>query len=143
MANHYLQFSEIIELEPAEVAWWKSRLDEMWRRRDEDMDYDLPAEFKLEEDPTGTASIWIHADEGGDPEAVGELVREFFKACRPAGVFSLTWASWCSKPRIGEFGGGGLRVTADRIVCMSAGEAVHLLAKLPYDSRSREPATHG
>jgi len=59
--------------------------------------------------------VWFYADECGNVEAVGELVQEFLKKFRPNDCFSLTYATYCSKLRLGEFGGGAIFVTADEV----------------------------
>ena len=43
------------------------------------------------------------------------LVQKFLKRFRPDQWWSLTYAATCSKPRVGEFGGGAVFVTADEI----------------------------
>jgi hypothetical protein len=64
--------------------------------------------------------LWIYADEYGDQERVAHLIRKFLKTFRPNECWSLTWAETCSKPRVGEFGGGALFVTADEIKWQSS-----------------------
>jgi hypothetical protein len=56
--------------------------------------------------------LWLHSGEGGDLEAVAHLVQKFLRQFRPSDGWSLTYATWCSKPRVGDFGGGALFVTA-------------------------------
>ena len=48
----------------------------------------------------------------GDPTHVAWLVRKFLARFRPDECWSLTFATTCSKPRAGEFGGGAVFVTA-------------------------------
>ncbi len=43
------------------------------------------------------------------------LVQKFLKQFAPNDSWSLTWATTCSKPRAGEFGGGAVFVTASDI----------------------------
>lgn len=55
---------------------------------------------------------WISAPDGhGDLDHVAIAVQAFIRKFRPDFVFTLTWAATCSKPRIGEFGGGWLVVS--------------------------------
>jgi len=72
---------------------------------------------------------WFYSDEGNDPYAVGMLVQAFFKKFRAGTkvMFSLTWADYCEKLRVGEFGGGAMVVTEKEIVIRSAYEVVHEL----------------
>lgn len=111
MANNYLAFSEIIDkLTDDEIKWWSRELKEI--QQTEDSEYELchDAEIDIQE-----RLIWFHADEFGDIESVAEIVKKFLKAMRPNEYFMLTWACWCSKPRIGEFDGGAIFVTASEI----------------------------
>jgi hypothetical protein len=48
------------------------------------------------------------------------LVTKFLKEFRPDQCWSLTYATTCSKPRVGEFGGGAVFVTADAISWQNA-----------------------
>ena len=58
--------------------------------------------------------IWGNADN------VAWLVQKFLKKFRPDQCWSLTYATTCSKPRVGEFGGGAVFVTADEIKWQNA-----------------------
>ena len=116
MANNYCQFSEVVTTTTeAELDWWIKKIEE------------LEAFGELEE-PTedqellGMASgyfsiegkdIWVHADESSDVELVVSIVQEFLKENCPDKSWSMECAFTCSKPRIGEFGGGGVLVTAE------------------------------
>ncbi|MGO8748717.1 MAG: hypothetical protein ACLQNE_22330 [Thermoguttaceae bacterium] len=63
----------------------------------------------------GRRHLWIHAGEWGYVNGATHLVRKFLKRFRPDQCWSLTYATNCSKPRVGEFGGGAVFVTADEI----------------------------
>ena len=56
----------------------------------------------------------------GSPERVAHLVQKFLRQFRPKECWSLTYATICSKPRVGEFGGGAVFVTADTKVWKNA-----------------------
>jgi hypothetical protein len=74
--------------------------------------------FDLEnDDPTSWGShLWVYAEEYGELERLTHLVQKFLKRFRPNRSWSLGYACTCSKPRVGEFGGGAVFVTAERIV---------------------------
>ncbi len=59
--------------------------------------------------------LWLYAEEYGVPVAPAWLVHKFLKRFRPDQCWSLTFATTCSKLRVGEFGGGAMFVTADLI----------------------------
>ena len=73
---------------------------------------DFAFDFQDEED---AHSLWLYADTYGNPEHVAWLVHKFLKQFRPDQCWSLTYANTCSKPRVGEFGGGAVFVTATEI----------------------------
>lgn len=57
--------------------------------------------------------LWIYSeDDGGDIDKVGMLVASFLQEFRPNDLWTLTWASTCSRPRVDEFGGGCLFAVA-------------------------------
>lgn len=59
--------------------------------------------------------LWIHSEEHGCVDRVAHLVQKFLREFRPDQCWSLTYAGTCSKPRVGEFGGGAVFVTATDI----------------------------
>lgn len=137
MANHYLLFSEAINnLNKTERAWCVTRLHHLEtvlptfdeEGRDE---HDQPCapddepylsgaqllgfQWQVNEEADGH-SLWLYAEESGDAEHVALFAQEFLTRFRPRGYFTLTWAATCSKPRIGEFSGGAVFVTATEII---------------------------
>jgi hypothetical protein len=59
--------------------------------------------------------MWLYAEEGAELDLVAHLVQKFLRKFRPNDCWSLTYATTCSKPRVGEFGGGAVFVTAAEI----------------------------
>ncbi len=72
-------------------------------------------EYDLQTDDDHGRYAWLHADDCGEPDRVAHLVRKFLKRFRPDQCWSLSYAATCSKPRVGEFGGGAVFVTADKV----------------------------
>ena len=80
--------------------------------------WDLGFEYQFsrnDRDKVWGRHLWLYADESGAVDRVAHLVQKFLKAHRPDESWSLTWAVSCSKPRVGEFGGGAVFVTAEEI----------------------------
>ena len=77
--------------------------------------------------------LWMYSDEWGDLSRVARLVQKFLKQYRPGQCWSLSYATTCSKPRVGEFGGGGIFITADAIIRNDARDFVE----------TQEAAFHG
>ena len=149
MANNYLQFSEeLVGLSEDDAKWAADYLaffeevqgdcdeqdieieehpmaDEFMRRRDiYDLDEDaegLDFHFQFVEiGEQGLMALWFHGDEYGNVEHICLFVQEFLRARRPDGCFHISWSVTCSKPRIGEFGGGAAFVTAEKIEWMNS-----------------------
>jgi hypothetical protein len=120
VANHYLQFSEQLELHnKKEVAWIRRQLDlavpdveREWKRLDEDCN---GFDWEIVEKPRKPSFLWLYAEESGNPPAVARFVQAFLRKFRPAERFTLTYASYCDRLRLGEFGGGAIAVTAGGI----------------------------
>jgi len=77
--------------------------------------------FSVDSDHGGWGRhLWVYAEESGNPDNVVWLVQKFLKKFRPDQCSSLTYSTTCSKPRVGEFGGGAVFVTADEIKWQNA-----------------------
>ena len=136
MADNYLQFSESLDdLTPKEVRWLKDQLAEDettgcptflkdYQERTDDDDTDCGFQYEFREGSDARRYLWICAEEHGDAERVAHLVRKFLQQFHPDQCWSLTYATTCSKPRVGEFGGGAVFVTADAIRWQNAYEFV-------------------
>lgn len=135
MANHYVQFSEAINnLNEAERAWCATRLhhletvipifDEEGKDNNEqscqpeDERYlessQLGFQWKIQSESNGYY-LWFYSEEDGNAEHVALFAQNFLARFRPQQYFTLSWAMTCSKPRIGEFSGGAVFVTATEI----------------------------
>ena len=64
--------------------------------------------------------LWVYAEESGNPDNVAWLVQKFLTRFRPDRCWSITYSTTCSKPRTGEFGGGAIFVTANKIKWQNA-----------------------
>jgi hypothetical protein len=64
--------------------------------------------------------LWLYTEDWGNADNVAWLVQKFLKRFRPDQCWSLTYSTTCSKPRTGEFGGGAIFVTANKITWQNA-----------------------
>jgi len=96
-------------------------------------------EFHADQDtPDGWGRhLWLHAEEGADLERIAHLVQKFLKHFRPDQCWSLTYATTCSKPRAGEFGGGAVFVTADQVEWQNAYDFVEQCRQAFLTEQSR------
>ena len=73
-------------------------------------------EFGIDDTEDGAGRyLCLYSEEHGDLDQVALLVQKFLREFRPADVWTITYATTCSKPRVGAFGGGVGVVTADTI----------------------------
>jgi hypothetical protein len=124
MANNYMQFSEVIgNITDEEAAWITEKLNQV-----EEADLDTPGLDDWQQDIVSIGwlgfswqiegespdrLLWIHhGDESGSVEAIPDFICAFLSKFRPNDYFTLEWATWCSKPRIREFSGGAIFITA-------------------------------
>jgi len=115
MAESYRQFSEMLPLRSEEErAWCSERLEYL---HDSEEEHRAEFEWAFEED-----GLWIYATEYGNVDDVAAFVQDFLAECRPDGCFSLAWADTCSRPWIGEFGGGAIFVTKDGMEYLITGD---------------------
>ncbi len=57
--------------------------------------------------------LWLYAEIHFNSDDVVTFVQRFLQRFRPDAIFKMTWADTCSTPRIGEFGGGWIVVSAN------------------------------
>jgi hypothetical protein len=128
MADNFQLFSEIVPvLKDKEKAWVEQILGDTDKREQmltdagiklDAIDVDDWPGFAWEIDFKG--ELWLYAEEYGNVSHAGEFIRAFLARFRPADCWELTWAETCSKPRVGEFGGGALFITARSVRAISA-----------------------
>lgn len=135
MANYCLTFSEQLEhLTDEERTWLEQQLDEekfeqesvprfLVECSNDDTECGFSYEFLLSK--ASGQHLWLYSEESGNPHHVGILVQKFLQIFRPQECWSLSYACECDRPRIGEFGGGALFVTADKIEERSTGDLIH------------------
>lgn len=144
MADNFLQFSLLVPLKTkAELRWCAKTLAALTRLFDngevdkkrtraigplgrrvinERWEY-LDFQFSIEptrDDAEGICALWIYAEEAGEPEHFAAVLEAFLKKFRPTGILTFSWATTCSKMRVGEFSGGAAVVTGDGTKFMDA-----------------------
>jgi len=128
MANNYTIFSEMLVLKNQDERNWvqnvlfqlQAMFDEEegeypeWMETWKEFGY-LGFDTEMQND-----GLWIYAEESGNVDLVAEFVRAFLHRFYKDGFWKMTWACTCSKPRLGEFDGGAIFVTADSISWMNS-----------------------
>jgi len=102
MANNYTEFSEMIPCKSKEQQDWLMR-ELAEAVKDDDGAMYPPCEFT----PDGK-DVWVYAEDSGDLDVLADVVATFQNVFGVEEPWTLTWAGTCSKPRLGNFGGGGL-----------------------------------
>ena len=124
--NEYLEDAVPAELADTAPDWSGPRL--LRDFGDYDPDYDsLGFQYAFHKDEARDGwgrYLCLYAEEYGNPEHVAHLVQKFLKTFRPDQCWLLTYATTCSKPRAGEFGGGASFVMADEIKWQNVGDFV-------------------
>ncbi len=131
MANNYTHFSQVIsDLTKDESTWLKKRLepvddgdekaiqavmDEMELEDLDGAEYWPGFTYDFEKADT---VFWVYSLDSGDLDHVAAIVHAFLKKFRPDDIWVMNWANFCSKPRIEEFDGGAMAVTAQGIEMM-------------------------
>jgi hypothetical protein len=131
MADNYVQFSEVVPALTAEEQGWVERtlggdddadLGRILRKagiRTRDVDPDDWPGFEWEVAKPGN-DLWLYAQGSSNAAHAGQFVRALLARFRPGDCWSLAWAETCCRPRVGEFGGGRLFVTADCVRVFTA-----------------------
>lgn len=127
MANNYSQFSEMITgLLPDEKRWVNDILTLDVEESDENVvrlkeELALEGVVDLDDWPNfcwqfdGDNDLWLYSEECCDYDHVAWFVSAFINNFRSEFIFSLTSADTCSRPRVGEFGGGWMVVSRSEI----------------------------
>lgn len=132
MANNSTQFSEMLVLESeAEIEWVREFLqeypyDEGVSEAEERKwckvrgiepgigDEECWPGFGYQIDADGK-DLWIHSEDSGNIENVVNFITRYLQKFHQDKCWSMSWADTCDRPRVGEFGGGAVFVTAKRV----------------------------
>jgi len=85
----------------------------------EALEFGLDFQWKMEQDGDKPA-VWIYSDDGGNAYHAALVVRKMFQHFELPRSWWMTWATYCSKPRVDEQSGGAVVVTREGIHCMDA-----------------------
>lgn len=157
MANNYSQFSEGMfeNLTAEEEAWITEVLKEKDTEKVQDLLGDVQFDaymwpgfqFEIEEERRFSGSekeevvryLWLYSNECVCSDNVIAFLQAFIREFRPSAVVSFTWADYCSRLRVGEFGGGWGVITAEKYETGSAhGEAARITEELSAGGKKSE-----
>lgn len=138
MQTNFLQFSQVIKnLTDEEASWFvdyiehrRNGFDTQGKELEDDEKGTYPDfRFVIMQDENWGIYAWFFADDNGSVEQVAETVKEFLLKFRPHECFTMTWAEYAHEPRVEEFDGGAIFVTARDIKIFHAGEWAYNLEK--------------
>lgn len=111
-------------LDPTNTQWTGCRV---YRDMDGyEPDFGVGFQYEFDTDVEGWGQyLWLYAEENGEVNRAAHLVQKFLQQFRPDQCWSLSYAYTCSKPRVGEFGGGAVFVTAAEIKWQDGGSFVY------------------
>lgn len=134
MANNYLQSScTIPNLTEKEAAWLRRILEALDEREDIDareerwLLKELGPEAIRHCENAGNLGfsfepkeLWLSGEEFFNVNLAIEVMQKFLQKFRPDSWLSFTYSETCSSMRVGEFGGGGMFVTAEKVEWINA-----------------------
>jgi hypothetical protein len=122
---------------PQDAQWSGCRGYRNWGGYTPECGDDVGFEYQFSEPESDhDRHLWLYSEDHAELERVAHIVQKFLKTFRPNDSWSMTYASTCSKPRIGEFSGGALFVTASRVRFFNAGDFIeHQLARFERQAR--------
>ena len=106
MANNYCESSSLIRIPKEKIKLAESVIQRVENELldDEEEGYvGYNTEF-LEE------GLWISSDESVNTDHMEKLVKVLVEELDLEGIFVCSWAYFCDKPRIDEFGGGAFAI---------------------------------
>ena len=111
------------DLDAADADWYGCRAWQDLEGYEPDGSECVGFEYEFNDDDESDGwgrHLWLYAKEGGDLERIAHLVQKYLRQFRQQNCWSLTYATTCSKPRVSEFGGGAVFVTAEEVKWQNA-----------------------
>lgn len=104
MADYFTHFSCLIDVGTPENA---AQAFALFAALAEDEDDEVRGDgFVVSVEEPGSSQLWIRDEGSGDPEHVVGFVRRCAAAFGLTGRWGFQYATTCSRPRLGAFGGG-------------------------------------
>jgi len=137
MADHYTQTSFMIPTKTDEQKAWLldvlGQLDEVQAETMEPSDINdeiiaVATEHHYNFDGMYTPyycsekeGVWIRSDESIDVDLMIVVIQAYLRKFHPNSFMGFQWAGTCSKPRLDEFGGGAVYISADDFEAYTTG----------------------
>lgn len=142
MSQYYVDFSVILpKVDPEQLAIFMKHIDDLQQEaEEEDIWGDETPLYGLSYEQRD-GELWIYAENGeGNVDNAADLIQKFLEHFNIAGGIYMSWACYCSKPRINVAGGGGVVVTAtdrlwvssDQVISLAIGKEILVLNNPGY-----------
>jgi len=117
MADNFTQFSIGIKYERKARAWLDEKLnyfsgDEYDQEVYDNGESNWGIDHKFDDD---RGYLYLSSEIAPDLDKLVEVLQEYLQKFDPQGFISVTWADFCSKLRVDEFGGGAAAITAKEV----------------------------
>jgi hypothetical protein len=117
MADYFTQFSIGIKYEKKARAWLDEKLnyfsgDEYDQEVYDNGESNWGIDHEFDDD---RGYLYLSSEIAPDLDKLIEVLQEYLQKFDPQGFISVTWADFCSKLRVDEFGGGAAAITAKNI----------------------------
>ena len=121
MADNYLQFSQMIKCRSqGEIDWLREHLDIGCTDEENDEGIFPPCDYQAIE-----GGVWVNSDDWSDVGVLSSVVAEYQRQFDVGEPWSLEYAATCSKPWLGQFGGGAVVVYKGECHYQDSSEFVH------------------
>jgi hypothetical protein len=129
VASNYLSFSEEIETESEEAARW---IEQQLEKAESSEDGCICCYSR------DGAKIWVYSEEDADLGRLEDILSEYQTKFGDQKAIIMSWAHTCSKPRLGEFGGGATVIVAGKIKNLDARNWAEKLARQMVPGHGKE-----
>ncbi len=119
MASNYSAYSLFIKIPQEEALKWL-----------EEQGHEAGIDTRRSKEVSG---LFLSVEDSADLERAAEILQDYLKRFDPKGCVSFTWSEWCDRPRVGEFGGGCVVVTAENYIIEPTSERLVELTEKALD----------
>lgn len=117
MANNYLEFSVMLPWPDTPRASVDNFINEYKPADNGEEELDCVFEHRAE-------GLWLHSDaEWSTPELAANFIQAYLTFFNIDGGIFMSWASYCSKPRINEANGGAVVITKNTQIWVNSYDA--------------------
>ena len=128
MSQYYTEFSVTLpKVDPEQLAIFMKHMDDLQQEAEEEDIWGDEAPLYGLSYEQRDGELWLHSGEGeGNVDNAAELIQKFLEHFDITGGIYMSWASYCSAPRVNAAWGGAVVVTATDRLWVSSDQAINL-----------------